>query len=137
MDLITAIMWLTLNIYHESRGEEQLGQIAVAHVTLNRVKKGDTSVKEVVLSPYQFSWVHTQPWEPKDIPALVQCFHSAVIAMNGFDFTGGSTHYHKKNIKPFWTRKKELVAVIGAHKFYRDIKFIKALKKKRRTMLKK
>ena len=137
MDLLTAIMWLTLNIYHESRGEEQLGQIAVAHVTLNRVKKGDISVKDVVLSPYQFSWVHTQPWEPKDIPALVQCFHSAVIAMNGFDFTGGSTHYYSKKIKkPFWARKKELVAVIGNHKFYRDIKFIKALKKKRRVLKK-
>ena len=136
MDLITAIMWLTLNIYHESRGEEQLGQIAVAHVTLNRVKKRNTSVKEVVISPYQFSWVHTKKWEPKDIPALVQCFHSAVIAMNGFDFTSGATHYHRKDIKPWWAKKKKMVAMIGNHMFYNDIKMIRALKKKRRVLKK-
>lgn len=46
------------NIYHESRGEDTLGQAAVAHVTLNRVKSPayPDSVCGVVWQKDQFSW---------------------------------------------------------------------------------
>jgi len=48
------------NIYHESRGESNLGQIAVAHVVRNRVEspKYPNTVCEVVWQPKQFSWTH-------------------------------------------------------------------------------
>ena len=58
MDIIEAMLWLALNIYFEARNQPVKGQLAVAHVTLNRANQKDKSVKEVVLEPGQFSWVH-------------------------------------------------------------------------------
>ena len=51
---------LALNIYHEARGERVEGQIAVAHVTMNRVnhEKWPSTICEVVYQPKQFSWTH-------------------------------------------------------------------------------
>ena len=51
-----ALLWLTINVYHEARGEDALSQRAVAHVTLNRAKQHGYDVKKVVKEPYQFSW---------------------------------------------------------------------------------
>lgn len=131
MDIFSALLWLTLNIYHEARGEDQIAQIAVGHVTLNRAKRTDSMVKTEVLKPYQFSWVHTMPWEPREAEALLQSFQSAIIAYNGFDFTGGSTHYHTKKVKPYWSKKMSLVMQVGNHKFYKERKLIKTLNVKR------
>jgi spore germination cell wall hydrolase CwlJ-like protein len=46
------------NVYHESRGEDALGQAAVAHVTLNRVCSSayPDTVCGVVWQKGQFSW---------------------------------------------------------------------------------
>jgi len=119
MDLLSAIMWLTLNIYHEVRGEDQIGQIAVAHVTLNRVHNRDQSVKEVVLAPYQFSWTLNESWTPKNMEALLECLESATVAIQGHDFTQGATHYHRADIHPYWADKMIYLGQFGDHKFYR------------------
>jgi spore germination cell wall hydrolase CwlJ-like protein len=49
---------LVANVYHEARGEDVLGQAAVAHVTLNRVRLPayPDSVCGVVWQKGQFSW---------------------------------------------------------------------------------
>jgi hypothetical protein len=46
------------NVYHEARGEDALGQAAVAHVTLNRVRSPayPDTVCGVVWQQGQFSW---------------------------------------------------------------------------------
>jgi len=48
MSFLEGLLWLTLNIYHEARSEPQIGQLAVAHVTLNRAAQKNKSVEEVV-----------------------------------------------------------------------------------------
>lgn len=49
---------LTKNIYHEARGESELGWKAVAWTTLNRTQSGKfpSNVCAVVYQPHQFSW---------------------------------------------------------------------------------
>lgn len=51
---------LSMNVYAEARGESIKEQIAVAHVTLNRVQSSryPDDVCGVVFQPYQFSWTH-------------------------------------------------------------------------------
>ena len=51
---------LAMNIYHEARGERWEGQIAVAHVTMNRVAHDEwpNNVCDVVYQKKQFSWTH-------------------------------------------------------------------------------
>ena len=50
---------LARNIYHEARGESNLGQRAVAWVTLNRAAHASfpEGICNVVNQPHQFSWV--------------------------------------------------------------------------------
>ena len=137
MDLISAVMWLTLNIYHEARGEDQIGQIAVAHVTMNRVHNRNQSVKQVVLDPYQFSWTHTkEKWTPQNMEALMECFESAVVAMGGHDFTQGATHYHRIDVHPGWAKRMTFIGQLGSHYFYRKKMHLRAIKIKRKLLRK-
>jgi len=131
MDLLSALMWLTLNVYHEARSEDQLAQVAVAHVTINRVRERRQSVKEVVLDSKQFSWTHTQQsWIPTDMKALLECLESSVIAVKGYDFTKGSTNYHRQDKKPIWRKDLTFITQVGVHKLYKRCLIIRAVPKK-------
>ena len=52
----SALLCLTMNVYHESRGEPESGQMAVAYVTLNRAVSQNRDVCSVVYEKSQFSW---------------------------------------------------------------------------------
>ncbi|MDH3327774.1 MAG: cell wall hydrolase [Desulfobulbaceae bacterium] len=118
---LEGLLWLTLNVYHEARGEARIGQLAVAHVTLNRAMERKQSLEEVVIAPYQFSWTFQKntyvPTEPK---AFLECMKSALYAMASDDFTGGATYYHRQDIQPDWSGDMTYIAQYGRHKFYRD-----------------
>lgn len=62
--LKTEIGCLAANLYFEARGEPLKGQLAVAKVTLNRVKSKQypDSICAVVFQKHQFSWTKQQPW---------------------------------------------------------------------------
>jgi len=121
MSFLEGLLWLTLNIYHEARSEPQIGQLAVAHVTLNRAVQTHESVEQVVNAPYQFSWTFQKnSYLPTESDALVDCLQSALKAMTTSDFTDGATFYHRKDVNPSWAGKMTYVAQYGVHKFYRD-----------------
>jgi N-acetylmuramoyl-L-alanine amidase len=120
MTLMEGLLWLTLNIYHEARSEPQIGQLAVAHVTLNRATEQDMSVKDVVTQPYQFSWTfQKQNYIPDDPETFFKCMETAAIALKTPDFTDGATHYHLESVEPEWADDLTYVAQFGSHKFYR------------------
>ncbi len=121
MSFLEGVLWLTLNIYHEARSEPRIGQLAVAHVTLNRAIQRHESVEEVVTAPYQFSWTFQKnSYMPTESGALLTCLESALTAMVSSDFTNGATYYHRQDINPAWAENKTYVAQYGAHKFYRN-----------------
>ena len=62
---------MALNIYHEARGEDTLGQYLVADVTLNRVadKRWPNTICKVVNQPWQFYWTMSKT-KVKDYAAL-------------------------------------------------------------------
>ena len=109
------------NIYHESRGESNLGQIAVAHVERNRVEspKYPNTVCEVVWQPKQFSWTHDgRSDEPKDRKAFVKAVWLHLIANMKNDITDGALYFYAhKKVTPSWASEKEVVALIGNHTF--------------------
>ncbi len=122
MSFLEALLWLSLCVYHEARGEPQLGQQAVADVVLNRADNRGLSVREVVLQPSQFSWTHQiepNEWTPRDAEAAVSCIKSSFKALLEGDTTKGSTHYHNSSVTPYWTGTMELRLVVGSHRFYR------------------
>ncbi|PIE58370.1 MAG: cell wall hydrolase [Desulfobulbus propionicus] len=121
MSFLEGLLWLTLNIYHEARGEPEIGQLAVAHVTLNRAISTHTSVGAVVTAPYQFSWTfQKKSYFPAEYDALLQSAHVALKALITADFTKGATFYHRTDVHPPWAADMEFIARYGAHLFYRQ-----------------
>ena len=124
----TLLLWLSLVVYFESRGEPAVCQQAVAHVVLNRTKDGD--VAKTVLAPYQFSWVpekmHNGILKPehrpnKESPAWKQAVESALKAVYTVDFYE-ATHFHATYIaKPKSWANLKLVRTCGQHHFYKEI----------------
>lgn len=116
---------LALNIYHEARGEPEEGQIAVAHVTLNRVEspRFPNNICSVVWQSGQFSWTQDGRSDiPRDRAAWVRSQELADIALDwhdmGEDFSHGATFYHANYVNPFWASIFDHVVTIGVHIFY-------------------
>lgn len=131
----TAMLCLALNIYHEARGESEVGQWAVAQVTLNRARQDPARVCEVVFAPRQFSWTNTlveapsfevrrvraQRFMPKETAAWNRAKRIAKASLEGIgkDVVGDATHYHATYVAPRWASSFDVVAQIGNHVFYR------------------
>lgn len=127
---------LALNVYHEARGESAEGQLAVAHVTLNRVasskfpnticavvKQAQYKNGQPVLNKCQFHWYcdgkSDKIYNQRDWKAVVQNTTTAVKWYTaGEDFSNGALFYHTNNMTTSWSRKFSVVAEIGAHVFF-------------------
>ncbi len=119
MDILEGILWLTLNVYHEGRSENAQGQQAIVNVTMNRAKNKNKTIKQVVLTPKQFSWTHRlKDWTPHNTKVLLVCLENVFKGLDAGDFTKGSTFYHHKSITPYWASTFTYVNTYGTHKFY-------------------
>ena len=114
--LNSMLMCLALNVYHEARSDDMIGQYAVAHVVMNRVQSDrypDTTC-DVVHQGYskgkhkcQFSWYCDGK---SDTPREeVHWLYAKVVAHNvvyGYheDNTDGATHYHANYVRPWWRK---------------------------------
>lgn len=124
-------------LFFESRGETVEGQIAVAHVILNRVKdpRYPNNVCDVIYQARkkngkilkhkcQFSfYCDGHPEKVSDQKAFFWAKAIATAVMAGLpDPTNGATHYHTKAVNPDWRINKKHTATIGNHIFYRWLK---------------
>lgn len=113
---------LAENIYHEARGEPIIGQLAVAKVTLNRVrsKKYKDTICQVVKQYKQFSWTNNSyiKNKEKDEDWVTSYELARTVLEPGVEFLRGfkATHYHTKSVNPGWGF--EVYAMIGNHIFY-------------------
>lgn len=119
------------NIYHEARSESYEGQLAVATVTINRVKHDNfpDTVCQVVWQRSdlgcQFSWTcDGLPDGVRNQKAYQRAWTVAEDAIvNGIRarrLEGNTLFYHANYVRPFWTKSTELeqVATIDRHVFY-------------------
>jgi len=128
------IEWLAWNVYHESRGEGDLGVFAVALVTTNRADSDlfPNTISEVVTQPGQFSWY----WDDKpDIPQEPEAYQACsgvskfvyglwkrgtikniLVALN----LDGVKWYHNNTVSPAWVFDYQYVGQTKNHLFYRD-----------------
>jgi N-acetylmuramoyl-L-alanine amidase len=119
MSFLEGLLWLSLNIYYEARGEPEKGKLAVAHVTLNRAREQDKNIAAIVAAPYQFSWtINKEDYLPNDIKTFLDCTKTALKSLTTPDFTGGATFFHRYDINPFWAAHKTFVGRHGSHDFY-------------------
>jgi len=128
--MVEAILFLAMNIYHEARGEPIHAQIAVAEVTINRVKSPNypNTIKGVVTQTgggsCAFSW-----WcdgyadEPEDKKAWARSVFLADFMLDEGEYVSvigdKALFYHNLNVTPYWLTDVVELQQIGKHKFYR------------------
>jgi len=123
---------LAENVYFEARGEPLDGQYAVAEVTLNRFLSHQfaptlcgvvheahwDSIRKRVVA--HFSWTELGPLSPQDGDAWMQAMEVASEAYAGREpVVPGALYYHATRINPDWAKRKQAIATIGNHIFYR------------------
>lgn len=126
------IRCLALNIYFEARGEAAEGQLAVAMVTMNRMKSRHYpgSVCGVVWQKRQFSWTHDGKSDrPTDKRAWKLAYKIAEFAYQRYgnlsersrkalDLTKGALHYYAPDLAaPYWAKVHTVTREIGRHIF--------------------
>ena len=116
---------LATAVYFEARGETLEGQLAVAHVVMNRASSGRYKADwcGVVKQPAQFSFVRhgafpyvdtaSAAWQKAE--AVAQLAAANVVPSVGSDVLW----YHASYVAPTWRRSLQEVQQIGAHIFYR------------------
>ncbi len=112
-------------IYFESRGEPLAGQLAVAHVVINRSEDSrfPASYCGVVYQRAQFSFVKNgrMPRVKSGSAAWKRAKAIARIAHDGLweSEAGDAVYFHAKYVRPKWSYRKTRTAVIDTHIFYR------------------
>lgn len=115
-------------IYFEARGESKDGQVAVAHVIMNRVNSPyyPDTVTDVVDYRCQFSYrcdgslkrgIHEKKAWNRAVEVAELVYTGEVP-----DPTNGADHYanpRKLKRQPRWMQVYDMVAVIGNHQFHR------------------
>jgi len=116
------VVCLAKNIYHEARGEPLHGQVAVAQVTINRLRAGNygNSICAVVYKPSQFSWtqakhkiVDHKAWENSVLIARALLTNSLPVSKFS------ALYFHTRQVNPKWNKHKQIEKVIGNHIFYK------------------
>jgi len=125
---------LTSNIYFEAASESTAGKLAVALVTINRVKHVEfpNTICGVVFEGQerkdklcQFSWTcdklinknvpkKTNLWDDSEKLAKIVMFQQDTIV----DITNGAIYYHADYVLPKWSKTMKKVATIDRHLFY-------------------
>jgi N-acetylmuramoyl-L-alanine amidase len=114
---------LATAVYYEARSESLAGQLAVAHVVLQRAKSGrfPSSLCGVVTQPGQFSFVRggRMPTTPTHAGQWRTARAIAQIALDGSweNPVEGALYFHAARVQPGWGRPR--VTRIGGHVFYR------------------
>ena len=119
---------LARNIYFEAGGEPRAGKIAVAEVTMNRVKSRQYPrtvcgvVHQKSKGVCQFSWVcegkknvrkNTDAWRDS-----VKIAENILISKKEYGIIGSAKHFHAVYVNPSWAESKRMIKKIGQHIFY-------------------
>lgn len=117
-------------VYHEARGEPEVGQLAVAHVVLTRAARGGASLKgppitpcAVILEPGQFRWAVLRP--PVLDEAVLRRVIDVVITAVTDPYSNplhGATDFYAPAVEcPSWSFVYAEAGIIGGHRFmFRD-----------------
>ena len=118
---------LAKNIYYEAGSEPRSGKIAVAEVTMNRVKSRQFPrtvcgvVYQKTRGTCQFSWVCQDDNKIRSRSAWkesLQIAENILISKQKYGIIGNAMYFHADYVEPRWAKEKRLIAQIGRHIFY-------------------
>ena len=126
------------NIYFEARNQGFAGWVAVAQVTLNRVRddRFPNTICEVVKQGLTYKWKPSVPirnqcqfsWYcdgKSDVAKEKDAWEESVSVAKGVyygyldAYLEGATHYHAYYVNPSWAETKTYITRIDDHIFYR------------------
>ena len=114
---------LALNMYREARGESLQGQLAVAEVTLNRVKHKSfpSTICSVISQKNQFTWYAKQGISNPNTKKFKEMLSlSRAILSNKVQLPKtGALYFVNSSTRPSFLRNKKHVADIDNHSFYK------------------
>lgn len=112
---------LVRNVFHEAGGEPLAGKIAVAQVTLNRVRseRWSNTICGVVYEPNQFSWTKQNKTANAEMLRASERAVEKFISGYHIPEIKNANHYHAVHVSPKWKNSMKQVAVIGNHIFYK------------------
>lgn len=121
-DMDPELRCLAGTVYFESRGESLVGQLAVAHVVINRAESGrfPKSLCGVVHQRSQFSFVRGGKMPAvREGTQWANAIAIAQIARDGSwkNHAPGALFFHARYVSPGW--RKTRIAQIDNHIFYR------------------
>jgi spore germination cell wall hydrolase CwlJ-like protein len=136
LEKMEALPLLARLIRGEAGNQPPAGMLAVAHVVINRDKKGGwfgrglTGINGIILKPWQFSCFNeTYPrlaaLANEEPPAVCTAIASLALDMRTVDPTFGATYYYApkamvpKGRIPKWVKDMDLTIVIADHRFYK------------------
>lgn len=132
-DRIKQLDCLTKNIYWEAASEPFEGKVAVAQVTMNRVRTGRFGEgvcgvvyqKNVIYQKVicQFSWACENTHKIKPVYAKLYAESEEVakkVLLEGFRLTSlnDALYYHASYVNPGWHKTR--ISQIGQHIFYKE-----------------
>ena len=126
--LIESIVWMTLNVYFEARGEPLRGKMDIVHVVHNRARLRKQTIKEVITASKQFSWVNPDA-KVQDIMSneglvmdLIRCAKAVYLAEQErlhWEDRGMIDHYFNPGVVvPPWAAGLRYVREVKNHAFY-------------------
>jgi len=123
-DNVSSLWCMSVNVYHEARGETRTEQIAVSQVVLNRVadpRWPDTPCK-VITQNQQFSWYwDAQSDKIHDLLAFRENVYAALLVYTGLtdDVAKGATHYYAHDTvgPPSWSKNMTVTNKLGGHTY--------------------
>lgn len=143
--IIASSFWLAINIFFEARGEDFMGKVYVAHVTLNRSYQRGIPVKDVVFAKNQFSWTRDDDPQMRAIvdmlhdspvkavlehmlaqyaDVFIECCKAAQQAISeqvdGENLSKANHYFNPNVVLPSWASKMKHVKTHGNHSFYYD-----------------
>lgn len=126
--MLKEVECLARNIYFEAAGEPKRGKIAVAEVTMNRVRSDDFPktvcgvVHQRTRGTCQFSWVcegKKNPYKRSDAwQESLNIAENILIFKHEYGIIGTAMYFHADYVEPTWAERKKLIRKIGNHIFY-------------------
>jgi len=117
---------VAITVLAEARGEGKAGMYAVAACIAQRSLERKKSPTQVCLQKWQFScWNGKKLKDLEHLLKVPQAKYAASLAKHlkslSRDYIGYANHYHATWMKkkPYWTKGKKPVKVIGQHAFYK------------------
>jgi len=114
---------LAMTLHYEAGNQGYVGQKAVADVVLNRAKAWNKSVCQVVWQQGQFSFLNGKKVAlkfPQKYLTLARNLLTEHHNGRRIDSTKGSKWFFTLASENYLTKKLQVVAVIGNHKFMRE-----------------